>query len=329
MASSQPPRYDPTYTLHRLPPFHVDLKSHFQSQASLDTHARRLADALRGDVLRGIHNVLGDQEDGLPRAGRLQKVQWSLSIKGGNDTEQPGPDGMGLAEGITVKLEYENTTYLALLLRNSAAVSERPGEAQFPLLVSRMPVGVRKTLLDYLANAFDARAEPLQLSSQLVGRALEGFVDETSRHEHGLQDTLKDIQLSMGFRAPIRNSLRSMDITLKRDDLPGFLQQGKTQARAALRQTGKKEVFGGHGPFMGAICQYLSNHLALDLSHRDVYIARVACGAFALNCEGKVKIFAPAFPGLDETLEPNEYAVRKGVSRLVELLLAAAAGEPT
>ena len=41
------------------------------------------------------------------------------------------------------------------------------------------------------------------------------------------EEVVKDIQLSLGFRAPISPSLRSMDIMMMREDISGFVHKGK------------------------------------------------------------------------------------------------------
>jgi len=50
---------------------------------------------------------------------------------------------------------------------------------------------------------------------------------------------------------------------------------------------------GASDPFTRAFSQYINTHLALSLTHPDIRISKVACGAFVLGAEGKVKIFPP------------------------------------
>ncbi|KAI0411127.1 kinetochore complex Sim4 subunit Fta1-domain-containing protein [Xylaria grammica] len=45
-------------------------------------------------------------------------------------------------------------------------------------------------------------------------------------------------------------------------------------------------------PFTNAVSQYLSHHLALDMTHPGVRVLRVVCDAFALS-ETRMKVFAP------------------------------------
>ena len=326
MAQRPPTLYDSTYTLHRLSPLHTPSNAGLLSRVSLELHARRLADSLRGDILQ---NGLGDFDDPPLRAGALKKCSWNFSKQSAVKNEERSPDGLGVTEGVVVDLEYENATYLALILRRPPSNARSSSTtSHFPLMLSRMPTGVRSALLDYLANAFDARAEPLHLDSRLIGHALEGFVDEASRMESGLEDILKDVQMSISFAAPVRPSLRSMDVTLKREDLAGFLEQGRAQAKSVSRNQNGADARDERGPFMRAVCQYMSNHLAIDMSHREVHISRAACGTFAIGREGRVKIFAPSFRE-DEALDSSEAAVRKGILRLAGLLLTTAAGGST
>ena len=327
MPDSTPPLYGSTFTLHRVSPLRTSDSVDFLSKASLQDHSRRFANALRGNILRGVHVGLGENE-GLPRAGSLRRCQWSFLKPGAVSSSQEeedeeksetGPDGLGLTEGIQVKLEYDRATYYALLVRGpSVSTTCRKGEWCLPLLLSKMPTGLRSVLLDYIAATFDTRAEPLLLNDGLIGEALEGFVDEASRTGRGLSDSIRDIQLSLGIGGLAHKSLRSVDVTLKREDLAGFFEQGQKLPRKDTRDS--------RGPFMRGVDQFLSNHLALDRSHLGVHISRVACATFALGSEGRVKIFAPSLSE-DADLTPQEASVRKGITRLIHLLLRAAIGD--
>ena len=322
----RPSLYGSTYTLHRLSPLHPRSSASLLTQGTLDLHARHLADLLRGDILQ---NGLGDFDDSSLRAGRLTKCSWSFSKQSRANVEERSLDGLGLTEGIVVDLEYEQARYVALLLRRPPSnASSTTATLHLPLMLSRMPTGVRGALLDYVANTFDARAEPLHLDGRTIGRALEGFVDEVSRIEGGLEDLVKDVHMSVSFEAPVRPGLRSLDVTFKGEDLAGLLEQGRAQARNVPRGANEHGMGGEPGPFMRAVYQYMSNHLALDMGHREVHISRVACGTFGLGREGRAKIFAPSMRE-EDALNSSEAAVRKGIIRLVELLLTSATGGST
>ena len=322
---SPPPLYGSTFTLHRVSPLHATLTKDLVSKSALESHSGRFSDLLRGNVLRGVHVGLDEDGNGLPRGGTLRKCEWtflkhsSTSSQEQEDGEQvvTGPDGFGLTEGVQVKLEYERATYLALLLRSPSTASHREREWHFPLLLSRMPVSIRALLLDYLADAFDTLVEPLYLSDATIGRALEGFIDEACKAENGLQHTVGDIHFSIGCGQPAMPSLKSLDIDLKREDVAGFRAQGRKEPT--------QHQHDGRGPFMRGFDLYLKEHLALNRAHHDVHITRVACGTFTMSRDGRVKMLAPFLADVAE-ISSQEACVRKGLTRLIDILLQAAVG---
>ena len=329
MAKAELLLYGTTFTLHRVSPLHASVPTDFLSKAALDRHARLFAEALQGNILQGVHVGLGEDYKGLPKAGALQKCGWSFVSKEMNlgqsaeaaEGDNTSIDGMGLVEGIHVELEYERATYTALLVRSPSMRSNpTDGEWHLPLLLTRLPAAVRGVLFDYIADSFDARIEPLCLDDDAIDKALGGFIEEASRTEYGLQDVIRNVQMSIGFGHEARAGLRSIDITIRKDDLKNFLARGRS-----LPQT---EGWNKRGPFMRAVDQYLANHLALDRFHRAVHLSRVVCGTFALGREGRVKMFAPSLAA-DEDLTPQEAGFRKGLSRLIDILLRASIGEQT
>ncbi|KUI61587.1 hypothetical protein VP1G_08767 [Cytospora mali] len=76
-------------------------------------------------------------------------------------------------------------------------------------------------------------------------------------------------------------------------------------------------------PFLEALAQYVQKHLALDMFHPAVRIAKVACGGFALS-EGRVKIFG-ALPtseddgGLSDTKQRAVWGVMEGLLERAQL----------
>ena len=126
------------------------------------------------------------------------------------------------------------------------------------------------------------------------------------------------MQISLGFKTPTQASLRSVDITIRREDVQGFLAQGEqTKALLWVRSTATNR------PLLSGLRDYLTNHLALDLEHDDVFISRVACGAFAIGQEGKVKLFQ--LPEIDDEADASASAYREAMERLLTILADIAA----
>lgn len=324
-ATSQPyPLYNTTLTLHRLAPlYHGSDTASFLADATLEEHARRFHDILRGDVLRGVRVGLADtsskNDEGLGRAGGLVDVKWV--VLGDEDDWVAAGDGKEMDEerdqsdlqrGIYVEIAYERIKYIAVLLRrwqdeeedvDEDGAEEDDGFTHLPLLLTRMPNSLRQTLLDYLTTTFDTRATPLKLPSSNLSTFLEDYLqDLTDTHtfsndpsiashhrasaEATLRSAIKDIQFSISLPAPTSPLLKTMDITVPKDDVAMFISTGQK----ILSRIGQQQ---GEGPFMAALLQYASSHLAMNLSHPDLKIAKIACGAFVLGAEGKVKIFDP------------------------------------
>ena len=288
-------------------------------------------------MLRGIRTRIEENDDATNKSGPLQECRWNLiqpneSIR---DDETPGQlsrgaDGLGILEGIEVEIVYEKATYNALMLRDPAAESNHnDGEMHLPLLLSRMPSATRELFLHYLSTTFDTHAEAMRFKGQFIGDALEAFVREAARD--GARNAVKiirDIQLKLAFRAPAQPALSSLDVMIHREDVQGFLEAGKllSKTRPGQMESLASTKF-SPGPFMSAIHEYLSTHLALNMSHDDIAISRVSCGAFALGREGKAKLFPPLFSTeSDDSVHSLGVASREAMKKLLKLLLSTAIG---
>ena len=283
---------------------------------------------------------IGDDDEGLSRSGPLKECRWTLLHNDGQSTEDEAQeagrnrraDGLGLTEGIHVEIEYEKMTHSALLLRSTTERGASvPGELYLPLMLSRMPLSLRGVFFDYVAVTFDTRIEAVYLSSQFTGNALEAFIGETLQEGPGaLLKLVKDVQLSLGFKAPVHSTLRNLDVAIRKDDVSGFLSRGQAMLKESRdpAETVASRLR-NPGAFMAAVHQYLVDNLALDMMHGDVYISKVACASFALGREGKVKLYPPTFADDDgEPPQSEDAASRHAVSRLIELLLSASKMEP-
>ncbi|MCJ1431500.1 hypothetical protein MMC27_000853 [Xylographa pallens] len=280
--------YNGTFTLHRLSPLHHPVAPPLFAQETLLAHSRRLKEALKGDILRGVRVDLHNQAESTA-IGPLKRCHWrSLWSETTSQVDFPGIPGF---EGIHIELEYRINTYTAFLLRSLA--TERPatlGETRLPLLLTRMPTTVRDVLLDYLTPTFDVRIEAMRLSSQFMENTLERLLEAARPHEApNFEMQVKGVQLVLCFKAPIAPTLRNLTIDIRKEDVLAFLNRGK----AMIWGQGNNGDRSGSGPFMCSIRGYIKDQTALDMNHGLITISRLACGGFVLAADGKVKLGTP------------------------------------
>ncbi|KAI9783804.1 MAG: hypothetical protein M1839_003140 [Geoglossum umbratile] len=332
------PLFNATLTLYRLSPLYCSGASSLLVNATLAQHARHLKDLLTGEVLRGVRvGFAAGADEGLAKAGKLKGCRWKVLgdeaawIEQEHRLQERGDELVGDvtaaedlapedARGIHVEVEYEKTTYMAALLRNTSlgSAEDDNGFTHLPLLVTRMPAPLRETFLDYLSTTFDTHILQLKLPPEFLTSSLERFMadvtapsaDDTDEEDmragellSSLRNTVKDLAVTLSFAAPITPLLKSIEITISRADIPGFIAQGrKAEQRLAPPKSDRKRkrdwasATTVNDPFTKALSQYLNTHLALSLTHPDVGISKIACGSFALGAEGKVKMFPPIDP---------------------------------
>ncbi len=89
---------------------------------------------------------------------------------------------------------------------------------------------------------------------------------------------------------------------------------------------GQGKKFGGgritEWPFFSALVRYIESHLALDLRNEKVKVIRIACGAFVLGEEGKVKLTQPL--ARDDGDNPQSRATKRLVNDLVGVAMGGA-----
>ncbi|KAK3061221.1 hypothetical protein LTS18_006757 [Coniosporium uncinatum] len=102
-----------------------------------------------------------------------------------------------------------------------------------------------------------------------------------------LQSIVKAVQVQLSFPS-VTAALRNLDITIVKEDVDGFLQQGQALLSASPNQEPSSQT-----PFRASLSAYLKAHLALSLNHPAVKITKLACGPFALSGDGKIKLFQP------------------------------------
>ncbi|QSZ34427.1 hypothetical protein DSL72_006019 [Monilinia vaccinii-corymbosi] len=331
-AGSQYPIYNTTFTLHRASPFYIGAKT--LDNSNLQIHARRFRDILVGDVLRGVRVGLGSEDETLARVGALQTVVWKV-FKVESDWAVEDTTGDALDEsvsetthnrGILVEINYEKANYTAILLRgtpeddvdDSTFLSSHQ-ESKFlrlPLILTRMPLSLKETFIQYICRTFDTRVSALKLEGKDLTEAFEQYtsnsVNEDATMEErqvGIQKIIKEIQISVGFDIPGGSAaLKTIDIHIAREDLPRMLARGKKITRDG-------------SPFMAALKRYIKAHLALDLGHEKVKIVKIACGAFVLG-EGRLKLTQPSS---DEHEDARQY---RATRQLIHHTMKAGPDEP-
>ncbi|KAG4025556.1 hypothetical protein MFRU_055g00290 [Monilinia fructicola] len=303
-AGSQYLIYNTTFTLHRASPFYIGEKT--LSDVNLQIHARRFRDILAGDVLRGVRVGLGSEDDTLARVGALQKVVWkNFTVDSDWAIKDTTGEALDVSEsetthnrGILVEVNYEKANYSAILLRATPGdgaddsillpPNEESGFLRLPLILTRMPLSLKETFIQYISQTFDSRVSPLKLEASELTKAFEQYISNsdnedatTEERQVGIQKVIKEIQISVGFDIPGGSAtLKTIDIHIAREDLPRMLARGK-------------KITKDETPFMAALKSYIKAHLALDLGHEKVKIVRIACGAFVLG-EGRLKLTQPS-----------------------------------
>ena len=298
--------FNTSWTLHRLSPLHhkKDCESLLNNQAALNTYATRLRDQLTGDVLAGLHSTASTaDDDALSRTGALKECKWR-SISAGSSTRDASNrrDANTSFPGILVTLEYENVVYKAALLAephySSQRDSPREGSTFLPLLLTRCPNALRQTFISFLSANFDAYCAPLRLPSAFLCRGLETFVDElrTGSGDSAndiVEEVIKELQLTLAFSAMIAPALRTLNVSISRASLTGFLSDENSSSRRTLKQKMSS-------PLIANLSTYLETHLAMQLdltgssknqaAKQHVRLSKASCAAFVLGGEGRMKL---------------------------------------
>lgn len=321
------PLYDSTFMLFRASPLFAGASS-LLDPPSLLTHSRRLRDLLKGDNFRGIH--IGAQRDLHGNLGPLEDCSWALlgteamwahahnaqAMEDSGLSDQPVHPETNAenARGIHIQLRYANATHSALLLRDSLFRTPSEGFVSFPLILLRMPQFLRDIIISHLSSTFDSRISPLRPRPVFILSALENHLQHifnTSSPNAGPPASLKPLQISLSF-PQITQSLRNMDVSISRDDVPGFLERG----RAILSHPSSDLAIRTSTPFAVALSAYLSEHLALDPATLQSHVSRTACGSFAIATDGKFKIFSSSLSQQSGTERLVAELIREASSRM-------------
>lgn len=226
----------------------------------VDVLSQRLRDHLAGDTVRGVE-ISGAETVRGADAGALTAVDWQI-VSADDDSESDLHHG-GAGPTHRVEIIYERGACLAYLF-----VSRK-------LLLFSGPAPVRSAFVRFLTQALDTRASVLVPDSDtLVGvfEAWLGGQEDDDSVAAASSAAQKDVVIILRFGDEASGgALRTLDITIPAEDLSAFA--GTT----------------GGARFSDRLASYLDKHLALNIKHADVRIAKISCGGFVLG-EGKVKL---------------------------------------
>ncbi|OJJ44407.1 hypothetical protein ASPZODRAFT_18600 [Penicilliopsis zonata CBS 506.65] len=336
------PLLNTSWTLHRLSPLqHPEFQTLLGNQVALKTYANRLREQLIGNSVTGAYIgttplAAAADEEALSKTGALKACTWE-------PIDIPDEDGQSSISGISIVLEYENAVYKAALLAGRDGQGSRGDNATtaLPLLLTRLPNALRQTVTTFLSATFDVYCALLRLPPYFLCTGLERYLhnltggssgpvmDPSSDPRFILEDVVKEMQLTLSFSQPIAPSLKSLNVNVPRESFSQFVLPS-TNAPAASKT-----------PFLTSLGTYLETHLAMKLdlddlsgqktlAHQYIRLSKVACSAFVLGTEGRLKLVANLAEDDDDEAALSQKNLRV-LSACKELLQAiidrAAAGE--
>lgn len=294
--------FNTSWTLHRLSPLHhgKDYNELLDNPAALKAYATRLRDQLTGDVLAGLHaSATTAEDDALSKTGALRNCLWQpLSTKSSRDETHAAVS----FPGILVTLEYENITYKASLLADpdpaSGTNTQREGSTHLPLLLTKFPAPLRQTFITFLSANFDTYCASLRLPSSFLCTGLETFIDglrgsmTRPAANEIVAEMIRELQLTLAFSPSIAPALRSLNVSISRTTLTGFLRDEREGSQGTQQKL--------RSPLIQNLTSYLESHLAMKLdldgsagnklARQHVRLSKVACAAFVLGSDGRMKL---------------------------------------
>lgn len=337
--------FNTSWTLHRLSPLH-HAKDHvtlLDNPTALKAYATRLRDQLTGDVLAGLHaSATTADDDALSKTGALRNCLWQPLAE--RSSQQGGaPDTLTAVSlpGILVTLEYENISYKAALLADpesaSRAHTQREGSTHLPLLLTKLPAPLRQTFITFLSANFDTYCANLRLPSGFLCTGLETFIDELcgsvtrSAATDVVEGVIRELQLTLAFSPSVAPALRSLNVGISRSTLTGFLRDESSERQRTLQQKLRS-------PLIENLTSYLETHLAMKLdldgsaqnklARQHVRLSKVACAAFVLGSEGRMKLVVDSDLTEDESVQRSS-TVQARVSLLRMVIRKAVIGDQT
>ncbi|KAJ9636675.1 hypothetical protein H2199_007668 [Coniosporium tulheliwenetii] len=141
--------------------------------------------------------------------------------------------------------------------------------------------------------------------------------NEEARSPEGVTSNVGDVRIQLCFPTATP-SLKNLDITIAAEDVSGFYKQGReilAAERQATRTSGTLNTHqsrGGKDKRASPLGLSPQPSCSLDLDHPGVTISKVACAPFALDNQGKVKIFFHP-PSATSTPKPANQSWRLGL----------------
>ena len=123
--------------------------------------------------------------------------------------------------------------------------------------------------------------------------------------------------ITLAFDVPgMTSSLKTIDITISKDDSWSMIKSGQNLLEVV---DGQKNSVNAKvpRPFTRALTHYVDAHLSLKLDDPRVKISRVACGAFVLGTEGKIKLSTP--PSVSDDDDVQSRATKALLAGLIDL----------
>lgn len=274
---------------------------------------------------------------------------WSFHSNNGNNSDEDDGDNNNGVLGVMIVLQYEFATYKAALLRqgeqkgddegsattrgrrsrkgagggNNKTERRKQGSTYLPLLLTRLPNALRQTFISFLSANFDTYCTLLRLPSDFLCSGLETYLNasmvdpdaDTSLYSTSsrsvLEDVIKDLHLTLAFSTSIAPALRTLNISIPRQNLVHFIGL-ENDITIDAASTDHNRTVGSY--FLKGLYEYFEKHLAMkldlmgsssssvsaadsagavhnqSLTSRHVRLAKIACGAFVLGTEGKLKL---------------------------------------
>ncbi|CCU74638.1 unnamed protein product [Blumeria hordei] len=304
--TSECPLYNSTFGLFRLSPLYIG-DTNVHEKRHLRIHARRLLDILSGEASHNVNFGPMIGNDFTTRIGALQGVTWDTigeidfygaEVESAPESHRDDQTMTNTSFGMIITFSYEKVEYQAILLGNEGE-SRKNGFCYFPLLLLKMPGSLKQIFTEFLATTFDARTSCLLLSSRQLINCCEKYlsnisldrIDEpldTAEGNEDFRDIIKEVTIVMGFILPERlTTLKTISFQITREDVYRMFSIKSKP---------------GDAPFFEALADHLKAHLALNLWDERVKIMKVACGAFVLSDEGRVKVTRPLGATVDTLL---------------------------
>ena len=194
----------------------------------LNHYAREFRDIVRGDVLRGVQ--VATYPSDRAKSALVRSCEWTI------ETDLVPTFTF---DGVVIKVNWDDgSTFTAFILPNFTSseivslgkrkrgVSTGSEFTPLPLLLTRGPQIVTQQLITYITTRFDSRASELNLSAELLGECLQGYLERVFREEHtqrAIDQSLKILELM--FSTPeqknpkVKGALRKITLSLGARDV--------------------------------------------------------------------------------------------------------------